>query len=375
MNVSRFLVSTLAVAAITPLAHAGAPAVSATYTGESLHVVDGGADRGSAYLGNVDVDMEFTWGEGDSMRAYVYLLGSHGDDPGVLTGDAQGVSNIAAPRAARMYEAWVEGEVFGVNLRAGLYDLNSEFDSIETAGLFAHPSFGIGPDFSQAGEMGPSIFPVTGFAIRARKGFEDNYLQIAVLDGVPGNPKDDRDMDFRVSRHDGALLVSEVGRVSETRKGHPFKVAAGTWHFTDRYENIEGDLERGNQGFYVLGERELVKWNRFSLSGFARVGIADGSINPFDQYVGGGLVMSGFLESRPDDRMGIALAHARFSEAWRDSTGADSAETAVEWSYEFPVAEWLTVQPKMQYIANPGGDPALDDAVVAGIRFAISYAP
>lgn len=381
MNTGSSVLRVLALSALvtlpvlSPSTTAGAPAISATYTGETLHVADGGADRGTAYLGNLDVDMEFTFGEGDTMRAYIYLLGNHGDDPGLLTGDAQGVSNIAAPRAARMYEAWVEGDLLGLNLRAGLYDLNSEFDSIETAALFGHASFGIGPDFSQAGEMGPSIFPVTGFAIRGRKDLDDNYVQFAVLDGVPGDPDDDRDTDFRVSRHDGALLVSEVGRVSETSGGHFYKVAAGAWHFTDRYENIDGDLERGNQGFYVLGERELAKWNRFAISGFARVGIADGSINAFDSYFGGGLVMSGFLDARPEDRMGIAVAHARFGDEWQDSTGSESAETAIEWSYEMPVAGWLTLQPNIQYINNPGGDASLDDAVVAGLRFAVSYAP
>ncbi len=375
MKIRGLVLGVLALAALSSSVYAGAPSISATYTGETLHVADGGVDRGTAYLGNLDVDMEFTWGEGDSMRAYIYLLGNHGDDPGALSGDAQGVSNIAAPRAARMYEAWVEGDVFGVNLRGGPYDLNSEFDSIETAAMFAHASFGIGSDFSQAGEMGPSIFPVTGFAIRARKGFEDNYVQVAVLDGVPGDPSDDSDTDFRVSRHDGALVVSEVGRVSETRKGHYYKVAAGAWQFADRFENIDGDLERGNQGFYILGERELAEWNRFAISGFARVGIADSSINAFDQYLGAGLVMSGFLDARPEDRMGIAFAHGRFGEEWRETNGVEQAETAIEWSYELPVAEWLTLQPNVQYIVNPSGDPALDDAVVAGLRFAISYAP
>jgi porin len=273
-----------------------------------------------------------------------------------------------------MYEACVEGESLGLNLRAGLYDLNSEFDSIETAALFAHSSFGIGPDFSQAGETGPSIFPVTGLAFRGRKDFNDNYVQFAVLDGVPGNPNDEHETNFRISRHEGALLVAEVGRVGETSGRRDYKVAAGAWHFTDRYENIDGDLERGNQGFYILAERELVRGDQFAVAGFARMGIADSSINAFGSYFGGGLVMSGFLDSRPNDRMGIAFAHARFGDEWQDATGAESAETAIEWSYEMPVAEWLTLQPNLQYISNPSGDPTLDDAVVAGLRFAISYA-
>lgn len=239
----------------------------------------------------------------------------------------------------------------------------------------AHSSFGIGPDFSQAGETGPSVFPVTGFVIRARKAFKDNYVQMAVLDGVPGDPDDDRDTDFRISRHDGALLVFEVGRVGETRKMHYYKVTAGAWQFTDRFENISGEQERGNQGFYVFGERELARWNHFAISGFARVGIADGSINPFDRYLGGGLVISGFLEARPEDRVGIGFSLGRFGDDWRAANGVESAETAIEWSYEMPLAGWLTLQPNLQYIVNPSGDPSLDDAVVAGIRFAISYAP
>jgi porin len=53
----------------------------------------------------------------------------------------------------------------------------------------------------------------------------------------------------------------------------------------------------------------------------------------------------------------------------------ERAETAIEWSYEMPLAGWLTLQPNLQYIVNPGGDSSIDDAVVAGLRFAVGYAP
>ena len=54
------------------------------------------------------------------------------------------------------------------------------------------------------------------------------------------------------------------------------------------------------------------------------------------------------------------------------------AETIVELTYEFPVNELfessfaaldtLALQPDLQYIMKPGGDPNLDDALVVGLR-------
>lgn len=53
-------------------------------------------------------------------------------------------------------------------MRIGLYDLNSEFDALDDAGLFINSAFGVGTDIGLTGVNGPSIFPVTSLAVRAR---------------------------------------------------------------------------------------------------------------------------------------------------------------------------------------------------------------
>ena len=70
----------------------------------------------------------------------------------------------------KLYEAWFEQTLFDdrLSFKAGLYDLNTEFDVVETAGLFINSSHGIGPDFSQSGVNGPSIFPTTSLGIRVK---------------------------------------------------------------------------------------------------------------------------------------------------------------------------------------------------------------
>ncbi|MGH8672192.1 MAG: carbohydrate porin [Burkholderiales bacterium] len=52
---------------------------------------------------------------------------------------------------------------------------------------------------------------------------------------------------------------------------------------------------------------------------------------------------------------------------------ADNTETAWELTYRAQGKPWLAVQPTLQYVHNPGTDPALDDAVVLGGRFEIIF--
>jgi len=73
------------------------------------------------------------------------------------------VSSIEAPRKWTLEEAWLEQNLFGNRFSAlvGRYDLNTEFYHVHTADLFLNASFGMGPEFSQSGQGGPSVFPNT----------------------------------------------------------------------------------------------------------------------------------------------------------------------------------------------------------------------
>ncbi|MFO5243995.1 carbohydrate porin, partial [Salmonella enterica subsp. enterica serovar 1,4,[5],12:i:-] len=76
------------------------------------------------------------------------------------------------------------------------------------------------------------------------------------------------------------------------------------------------------------------------------------------------------FRSRPDDEAGVALATAVFGDRYRRSLGpgAEAAETALELTYSAKLTDWLTVQPDLQWVLDPSGDPALRDAWVVGVR-------
>src|SRR6185436_3608487 len=110
-----------------------APALSlqALYTADATGVVQGVKPRAGRYLDNIDVtadldlDKAVGW-SGATLHAYV--LNNSGGAPNDIAGTLQGVDNIevTTPRL-RLFELWLEQAIGKASVRAGLYNLNSEF--------------------------------------------------------------------------------------------------------------------------------------------------------------------------------------------------------------------------------------------------------
>ncbi|MBE1529953.1 porin [Sphingopyxis sp. OAS728] len=368
-----------------PHAHTHAPAeidethgpvlLQATYTAEVIGNASGGLKRGTRYLDNFDLvleaDMEALVGW-NGAQLHVYGLYNNGKSISDLVGDAQAVSNIETGTSAlRLYEAWVDQKLGEhVSVRAGLYDLNSEFDALDAAGLFVSSPHGIGTDFAQSGQNGPSIFPSTSLAARlAVTPAEGWTVRAAVLDGVPGDPAHPGRTAVKLGHADGALLVGEL----EAPLGEG-KLLLGHWRYTADFERNDGNAAGdGNAGTYVRAEVPLIERSGRRVDAFARLGTASGRYNMFDRFASGGLKFSGWVPGREADEFGIAFAAAFTSDSWRAATSAASAEVAVEATYRAQVAPWLAVQPNIHYIHRPSADRAITDALVIGLRAEASF--
>jgi porin len=364
--------------------------ISGTYTADILVNTTGGLARGVRYLdkllvsANVDGSQAFSW-EGASLYASVhYLNGASLTDD--LVGDFQVVSNIdTGVQMVRLFEAWAQLPIMGdaASFRVGLYDVNSEFDVTESGGLFVNSSHGIGADIAQSGRNGPSIFPVTSLAARLQLKPAENWtLKLAILDGVPGIPdRPRRFVSAKLGGGDGALFMGEI---AYEPKGS--KLALGHWRYTAKFENQlpsagEPIQRRGNAGMYALVEKKLsgaAALGDPGLAAWIRVGVADDRFNPVRMFLGGGLVATAPLADRPHDRAGVAFAWVEFSDKHRTAqaladTLTDLREIKIEATYQAVVTPWLSVQPDIQYIINPGGNPALSDALVVGLRAEIAF--
>jgi porin len=82
-------------------------------------------------------------------------------------------------------------------------------------------------------------------------------------------------------------------------------------------------------------------------------------------FLEGGLSWKGLIAGRRNDLLGLAIAHARTSNALR-RLGAETAavrgmpnnirshETVIEVTYRYQIALWWSLQPDLQCVFNPG---------------------
>jgi porin len=360
--------------------------VEASYTFDIVANVSGGLKRGSTVLDNTligatfDGDKLFGWSGGS---VFVQALSNQGGHPDRdLVGSAQGVDNIEVGQTtAKLYQAWVQQNMFDdkVSVLAGLYDLNSEFYVTQTSGLFMHSTYGIGTDFAQSGENGPSIFPNTALGMRVKVAPSTNsYVQFVALDAVAGDLTNPRGTQIDLDKGDGTLWVGEAGMSS----GANGKLAIGAWHYSNATPDpFDPAKTRHNQGYYALGEHKI--WSEAGsdsqgISIFGRIGVADSRLNQFATAWSVGFVYEGLIPGRDDGQFGIGLSSARHSGAFLqgsqdDGQVLDKAETALEFTYRDTLTPWITVQPNLQLIINPSTDPSLKNAVVIGVRTSLSF--
>jgi len=413
--------------------------LDAIYTGDFFSNVAGGNNRNSEYLHVMDI---MVTGSLDSLLNWrnvtfaVDIIGINGGNPSDHAGDFQGVSNIAAPRSLKLYETWFQINVVKERLSflLGMYDLNSEFDVIETAGLFINSSFGMGPEFSHSGRSGAPTFPYPGLGLRIKARLsEDISLKVAVMDGDTSDPNNSWSDRYCIRKDEGALCTLEFSFVADEEKlislaptskrrqhrrrrigfdmfkktihksinriernrenfiemrGENYsKFSLGGWYYTDEFDdflNIDEagypKCQKGSWGLYSLGEKVL--WQNLNnpiqaMSVFIRAGISDKKVNQVDMSFAGGFIYSGNFFKHFQDQIGWAITAARMGDTFQNVMSKEGKvyndwEIAAEISYRSQINKTWSLQPDIQYIINPGYDPNFDNALVTGIRIEAS---
>lgn len=338
-----------------------------SYTADALAAVRGDLDHGTDLVGRADAWVDF---KGpviglDAWSAHLDVMAVHGPDfSGRRVGAFQTVSSIEADTLPHVYEAWAQWKPNDfVSAKAGLIDLNAEFDIQNTGALFVNSAFGIGPEISQSGLAGPSIFPMTSSAIVVRLQRGRKALALGLFDSLAGARHDPRLLAVRFPGTTGALLIAETRLPVGT-----WLLQAGAWHHTTRFEALDpAEGPALSRGAYGMLEGAVTR----QLSAWIRFGIADSRANPVAAYLGGGAVAT-----VGEWRMGFAVAHARLGSAARRTLFAPDrarrAETVLELTAQRQLAPWFNIQPDLQYVIHPGWDRSAHSALIAGMRFSFA---
>lgn len=380
------------------------------YNGAAFANLGGGVRRGGTFTSNlnlqISVDGTALFGWPDTI-GYLDALWLQGGLPSNFIGDAQGISSISAPNTVKLYEAWAQKNFLDNHLSVlvGLYDLNSEFYTLQSAGLFLNSSFGIGPEFALSGVEGPSIFPDTSVGMRvAFKPAEGMVVRATLLDGVPVDRPDGSRGIFEPG--DGALIVGELAFVDRPQDAarqarrrlrigrqsnlgaYDRKVAIGGWYYTATIDDLSATQSngrpvqhRGSGGVYAIADTLLYTdpANPASkLTGFVQAGLGDYRVDRFGTYLGAGLTAPGMIASRASDELGLAVAYARNGSHYMSAQRTQglpvtNAETAIELTYLVQVSSRLAIQPDLQYVVTPNTTPAIPNAWAFQVRFEMSF--
>ncbi|PKL81868.1 MAG: hypothetical protein CVV24_13020 [Ignavibacteriae bacterium HGW-Ignavibacteriae-3] len=349
---------------------------AASYIGEFASNLSGGKERGTVYLGIINLSAGISlldFGLWNNGKIYINGALTHGAAPSEkLLGDLQVVSNIEAGNRIYFHELWYKHSIGNAEFTIGLQDLNAEFLISEYADSFINSSFGIPSLIS--GNIPVPIFPLTSLGITGKFYFSENFIfQAAVYDGSPGSTDSNpHNMNWSLKKDDGALIFTEM-QYSTLINNKPgsFKIG-GYYHTGLRQNGEEGDFPvtifNNNYGFYLIADQLI--WeskNRSGLGLFAQLAFSPEKINQENYYIGAGFNYTGILSSGGEDVLGLSFAHAGLKKI------NNNGETTVEFFYKTQLAENIFIQPDIQYIINPSGtDIKLDNSFAMILRFGIN---
>ncbi|WP_395339724.1 carbohydrate porin [Ningiella sp. W23] len=363
-----------------------APVFSAQYDIDFLKNTQGGISTDFEYLDLAQVSMA---GDGKlssdiDLEYFASAIYSNGNNFSQdIVGDDHIVSNLEGGAGfTKFAQAWVNLNYKRGSLLLGLYDINEEFDVLQSANLFINSGHGIGNDIGLSGANGPSIYPFYGLSARLKLQVSDNQsIKLAIIDGSPGDADKPSSIGLELSSDEGAFLIAEyeVNRHAEGRARWLF----GAWQYTKSIALESEQASSGNFGVYLRHERELVPE---LVDVFFRVGSSDDKFYKYNGFASAGLIFQSFSTSRPLDTFGIALAYHHVGDSFAaisESAYTDSApgtgnqpllakgELNLEITYQAILSDKLTLQPMMQYISKPA---ALDQgsALALGLRVSVN---
>ncbi len=373
----------------------GEPAAKAisfpfSYTGEGLANLTGGYKRGAVYEGLLSVGVQGNLGKLIGWKGGSFLVSGlfpHG--PSLTENyvhDFNSVSNIDAYDSIRLYEAWVQQELADgkLSIRIGQILADAEFFVSDNGALFINGAFGAIPLVSH--NLSAPVFPEALPGIRARWTATDFLsVQAGIFDGDAGDPASDNKhgVEWKLNREDGVLAITEIdfkfngGKDNQGLRG-VYNVGV-FFHSSKANEAFPDRADHADFGGYFVVDQQL--WRKAGtedqgLSGFLRIGGAPDDRNTVPFYFDTGLDYKGLLPGRDNDIAGIGFSYTKLSPNLCDDAGepfASHHEAILEATYKVQVKDWLTVQPDLQYIFNPGASENLPNALVAGVRFNVTF--
>jgi porin len=364
------------------------------YIGEGFGNLSGGILRGAAYEGllkltlQLDLEKIVHWG---GATVYASALYPHGNGLSrQFTGDFNILSNIDAYNSFRLFELWLQQDFFGdkASIRIGQMSADIEFYQSQWSNILINSCFGTFPTISFGTEL--PIYPVGGLGGRVDfHPLSSAVVRAAVFDSNPGlaSTTDLHGLRFHLNPSTGLIILAEaVYQImpSLQNRGKEEDYTLGAYYDSRRFSGsfVEPN-HHSNGGFYAIVDRLLYRKEPYlnaqskktGLGAFSSFSLAPTDRNQVSFYADCGINYDGPFPGRDNDVFALALSYTKISgdDLVNGVPVHSGHETVLEATYRIQVTDHLGIQPDFQYIFDPGAFRHRPNAVVAGLRYELTF--
>lgn len=354
------------------------------YNSEVFSNLAGGNQTKTAFQGYLDLgihlDLEKIVGLNRTSIDF-NIINLHGKSPSSFVGDDLLVSNIDGAKTTRLQQFYVNYQSANnkLEIKAGLLAADEDFLTTSGSTLFLHMPAG----YSYTLSLNAPPWPVASTALQIRYDLTEQWtLRLAGFDADADNLDE-----FGTNSHGfsftlqpaNAFLIAEAVWEGSLGGANGF-YRLGTWHDTNTFPTISGNLKRGLTSIYMAADQQIYSKTKRKDDGlylFALAGwVFQDERASYDYDIHTGAYWKGLI-SNWDDSLGFIFNYPHVSDLVVVSNlpGQTQTESFLELTYQTTIMDGLSIQGSVLHVINPGGASArqLDNATVLGIRSTFSF--
>jgi len=257
-----------------------------------------------------------------------------------VVGDVQGVSNIDADELTKLGELYAQFETRDWLVKIGRQDENSVLALSDVASQFSHSSMGYSPTMN-----GLVSYPDAEWMIAARHQLTEQFtVQLG-----------------QTEQRSTAELWWQPNWQGQSQH----TVKAGYWY----HQDLRGFGGQGaaHHPYIIWDANWSTRWASFVQYAPARASTGD-----ITRHIGFG-VRAKLSNHSNATTIGLGYSQANLAKVATELGSTQGRETAYETYVQVALNDYLTINPVLQYIQQPGGEPEAASTWVGLLRLYISY--
>ena len=378
---------------------------SSTFTTDVLGNATGGMKQGARFDSSTGWDVNF------DLEKFAGLIGTQFHVSGLwragqnlskaTIGNDLTCSTIFGNEQFRFYFMYLEKELLDkrLNIRVGRIAAGDDFASSPLYGIYVSNAVD-GVPISIPINMFFSVYATATWGARAKYDLnKDFYILSGIYDGDSAVSRNDMcGFDFSLRLKEGLAFAQELAYAPDKGVGPnelPGHYKAGIYYNSavkrDLYSDVNGNsyavtnLARkkhvGDYNVYIHADQMIYREKGTKDQGLTPLAVATigpDNMNKFPFFIMGGLVYKGLVPGRDDDKTAVQMVYAKYSDKIKESqqsvgSSPQQYEIALELTHRIMITKWMYMQPDMQYIIQPGGTGNIDDALVLGFQFGLTF--